>query len=168
MARQSFRTFAYDGVEWKRHWRGVPVLSLRKLASIAIAVFFCGTTVLPTLHLAFHTLPHEHAAPHSHEHSAPHEHEAPAHHEHEHHSDAGAEPHEHDSEPDHHEPLDREHGDRSLAHFSAAIGSEAAQPWTPTPIALICAGRIAAEERAAPQMRVARAHGVRGPPTLLL
>ncbi|HEX8254441.1 MAG TPA: hypothetical protein VF846_14955 [Thermoanaerobaculia bacterium] len=140
IASQTFRTNGLDAMERKRQAVRVPVHSLRHLASIAIAVFFCGTTVLPALHLAFHALPHEHVAAHTHE-------------------------HEHDAEPHHHES-EKDHGEGSLAHFSAAIGAEAAQPWTPTPIALICAGRIAIEEPAPRRKRSTRAHTVRGPPTL--
>src|SRR5262249_14985971 len=106
----------------------------RPAVLLATVAFLAGTVGIPTLHLAFHALPHDHVAGEIHYHfgdddddddndgaEAAQHHEADAHH----HRD--------------HQPFDPRHGDGSAAHFSLAIGDDAASaiiltaaPFVPT------------------------------------
>jgi hypothetical protein len=94
-------------------WRGRPI------AAATSIVFATGMLVIPTFHLAFHALPHDHDAGELHYHAAA---DGEDHHHHEDGEDFAT----HERE-DHHpndrplQPLDPHHGDGSAAHFAVAI-----------------------------------------------
>jgi hypothetical protein len=128
-------------------------LRSRSAALLVAGAFFAGTVGVPTLHLAFHALPHDHAGGEIHYHfDDDDDHAEAAEHHRDHH--------------DHHdrEPFDPHHGDGSSAHFSLAISDAAAativltvSPGTPAPFV---AGSCDSPTRAA-HVSVQR---FRGPP----
>ncbi len=74
------------------------LISQCRAAVFTAIVFVIATVAIPTLHLAFHFLPHDHAGSETHYH--PHGHEG--------------------------KPSDPKHGEGSLAHFSLALSDGAA------------------------------------------
>jgi hypothetical protein len=94
------------------------ILFPRHRAAVLTAfAFLIATVAIPTLHLAFHELPHDHAGAQTHYHAGTgdHEHEHP-------HSDAR-------TDAEEKQPFDAQHGAGSVAHFSLALSEPAAAPF---------------------------------------
>lgn len=117
-----------------------------------VLAFVMGTIAVPTLHLVFHTLPHDHLADEIHYHAEasgddsaeqPHGHGAG---EHEHDRSEAAGHHHHDGAPPSHghpDPSsDPRHGEGTSAHFSLALNDAPASSIALSFLGLTESGRI--------------------------
>lgn len=137
--------------------------SLCRTAWFAAAVFAVGTVAVPTSHLIFHAVPHDHRAgeihyqsgPASHDHDDDHRHHPLA----EHHRDG----HHHD----HQQPFDPRHGEGSLAHFSLALSDSAASTIVILPLLGLTASRPPAGHARSPVLTAhVSVQRFRGPPAV--
>jgi hypothetical protein len=141
--------------------------STRVTATAAALAFAVGTILIPTLHLAFHELPHDHDGGETHYHFAFPE---PEDHHHDHGEDDlhSIEPEEeghHDDDDHHPQPLDPHHGDGSAAHFSLAVSEKIAAPQSPVVVAPIEQGLVPFREcDSIPRCTTRMTVRFRGPP----
>ena len=131
-------------------------------AATALA-FALGTLVIPTLHLLFHALPHDHDGGAIHYHLPPdedHGHDHAAGEDHEHPPEA----HEHHEPDREHEPFEPQHGEGTAAHFSLALSDAPATTIDVVLFGFAEQGRVAPASDSFHAPARADARRYRGPP----